>query len=160
MPYQHILLATDFSAAARKAASRSVELARLYQARLTLVHVVEHFPENLPVTMGAREDRDPKTYLMTLARDRLADLATELGVPEAAQVVRVSHRSARYEIQIFSEENAVDLIVLGSLPHGLLGSLGSTASGLLSTARCDLMVVRGTERSSARASAAAGQGEK
>ncbi|MFA7619423.1 MAG: universal stress protein [Thiohalomonadaceae bacterium] len=151
MPYKHILLTTDFSDAARKAASRSVELARLYEARLTLLHVIEHFPENLPVTMDAREDQDPKSYLMTVARDRVADLAAALGRPDAAQVVIVSHRSARYEIQMFTEEHAVDLIVLGSLPHGLLGSLGSTASGLLSTARCDLMVVRGTEKATAPA---------
>lgn len=142
MPYQHILLATDFSDVARKAADRSVELARAYQAKLTLLHVVEHFPENLPVTMGASEEQDPKTYLMTLSRDRLSDLAAELGVPDTAQIVRVSQRSARHEIQQFSEENNVDLIVLGSQHHGLLGSLGSTASGLLSAVRCDLLVVR------------------
>lgn len=149
MPYQHILLATDFSNSAREVASRSVELARAYQAQLTFLHVVEHFPENLPVTMGASEEQDPKTYLMTLSRDRLSDLAAELGVPDTAQVVRVSHRSARHEIQRFSEESGVDLIVLGSQRHGLLGNLGSTASGLLNAVRCDLLVVRATERVSA-----------
>jgi universal stress protein A len=143
MPYKHILAATDFSNAAHKASVRATELARLYGARLTLLHVIEHFPEDLPAALPGREDQDPKAYLMNHARDRLAELASATGIAEAAQIVIVSRRSARYEIQLFTEENNVDLMVLGSLPHGLLGSLGSTASGLLGTARCDLMVVRG-----------------
>ena len=47
--YQHILLATDFSDAGEAAARRAVELAGCCDAKLSLLHVVDYFPEDMPV---------------------------------------------------------------------------------------------------------------
>ena len=46
-----------------------------------------------------------------------------------------------------AEEHAVDLIVIGSHGrHGLQRILGSTASGVLHTATCDVLAVRIRQR--------------
>jgi len=40
-PYQHILLATDFSAYSEQAAHRAIELPRQYTAQLETLHIIE-----------------------------------------------------------------------------------------------------------------------
>jgi len=47
--YQKILLPTDFSRNSESAALRACELAKFYRAHLSLFHVVEYYPEDIPV---------------------------------------------------------------------------------------------------------------
>ena len=62
--YQHILTATDFSAVSKIAAQQAIDLAEHYEAELTFLHVVEHFPEHLPHYHMAREEMDTKTRIL------------------------------------------------------------------------------------------------
>ena len=57
--YKHILLVTDFSDASVYAAMRAADLARRYDAHFTLLHIVEHFPEDSPTNWIAPEGEDP-----------------------------------------------------------------------------------------------------
>ncbi|WP_027159646.1 universal stress protein [Methylobacter luteus] len=140
--YKHILLAADFSTHGEEVARRAKDLADKYQARLSVVHVVD----NLPLTDAAYGpvipfDLDLTEELMTAAKDRLAKLAESLGIADDRQCIAVG--SPKLEIIRVAEENQVDLIVVGSHGrHGLALLLGSTANGVLHHAHCDVLAVR------------------
>lgn len=140
--YRHILLATDFSEYAEMAALRATDLARHHQARLTLLHVVEYFPEDIPIEWIPPEDTDPAGFLTNRARGLLAQLAKRLQREDAAQEVVRTTRSAKHEIVHFAEQREVDLIVVGT--HGRRGIAalwGSTANGVLHRTSCDVLAV-------------------
>ena len=46
--YKEILVATDFTGHSEAAARRALELAEVCDARIQLLYVVEHFPEDVP----------------------------------------------------------------------------------------------------------------
>lgn len=141
--YRNILCAVDFSPYRVAAVERAATLARSHRARLTLLHVVEYFPEDRSNEQIAPEDVDPAQYRMSRAREELADLAGRLREVETVQEVIISEHSAKYEIVRFAEKQQIDLIVVASHGrHGLGALLGSTADGVLHTAPCDVLAVR------------------
>lgn len=141
--YQNILCATDFSQHGQLAAERAAQLAQLYSAQLTLLHVVDHFPEDRSNVQVAHEDVDPAAYRKEQAHTALAELARHLGHSDIKQEIRFSPHSAKHEILRFARESDVDLIVLASHGHyGLTAILGSTANGVMHSAPCDVLVVR------------------
>jgi universal stress protein A len=143
--YQNILLAVNFSKLSETAAVRAVDLAKHYGADLTLLHVVEHFPEDLPVEEIPPENVDPKRYLTQVANRKLADFAKRVGIEQAEQEVVLSTSSAKHEIVRIAAQRNVDLIVVGSDGgHGIKGILGTTATGILNSTECDVLSVRKT----------------
>ena len=129
----------------RLAMERAGEMARHYGARLTLLHIIDYFPEEIPNDWIPPEDQDPKQYLVERARKMLEDLASELQLGDAGREVRLTDHSAKHEITRYAEETGVDLIVMSShAHHGIFALLGSTAAGVVHTAPCDVMVVRAT----------------
>ncbi len=141
--YQNILCPIDFSQNCQLAAQRASELAQHYGAGLTLLHVVEYFPEQRSNEWIEPEGADPKAFQEEKARGLLAELADHLGREELQQEVRFTTQSARHEITRFAEEKNADLIVAASHGrHGITVLLGSTANGLVNSAPCDVLVVR------------------
>jgi universal stress protein A len=140
--YQHILLATDFAKCSQRVAQRARDLANLYHARLSLLHVVD----NLPIADSVYGpvipfDVDITDQLVETARKRLRAMADELGIPSDSQTLEVG--SPQLEIIRVAEESEVDLIVVGSHGrHGLGLLLGSTANAVLHHAKCDVLAVR------------------
>jgi universal stress protein A len=144
--YRNILCATDFSDHCRHAAERAADLARRYDARLTLLHVVEHFPVDRSNVDIAPEDVDPEHYHEDKARAALADLATHLGLDAVKQEVVFSTHSARYEILRYLDRHDTDLVVVASHGrHGITSILGSTTYGLTHKSPCDVVAVRARE---------------
>ncbi|MDD5330998.1 MAG: universal stress protein [Sulfuricella sp.] len=140
--YRHVLVATDLSEACTAAALRGADLARRYGARLTLLHVIEHFPEDEPTGRIAPEDVDPTAFLVRRAEAGLEQLAGRLERKDAEKRVVVTTRSAQYEILRFVGEAHADLILLAFRgPRKLPGLLGSTAGGVVGSASCDVMVI-------------------
>jgi len=141
--YQSILCATDFSDHCVAAAERAAEMAQRYGATLTLLHIVEYFPEDRSNEAIAPEDADPAAYRKQQADTSLAGLAQHLGNDEAGREVRFTTGSARHEIARFAEEQAIDLIVMATHGrHGITNILGSTANGVMQCAPCDVLAVR------------------
>lgn len=140
--YQHILMATDFSDGAPQAVQRAVELAQHYQARLTLLHVVESFPI-VDSTYGPIMpfEIDLTEQMVAAARTRIDALGEQLSVPPERRLVEVG--SPKVEIVRIAEVQGVDLIVVGSHGrHGVGLLLGSTASSVIHHAGCDVLAVR------------------
>ncbi|MBS4052097.1 MAG: universal stress protein [Methylomonas sp.] len=142
--YKHILLAVDFSEHGKQVSSKALDMAQRNQAKLSLVHVVE----NLPITDAAYGpipfDVDLTQEWLDASKERLGKLGADLGVPAEQQWLEMG--SAKMEIVRVADENAVDLIVVGSHGrHGLALLLGSTANGVLHHAKCDVLAVRLTD---------------
>ena len=92
--YKNILVAADFSAGGEAAARRAANLAERFGASLTILHVLEHFPEDLPVDVIPPEDVDPQTYLTDRIRGQLEKLRAAIGRPQAALEIVISTHSA------------------------------------------------------------------
>jgi universal stress protein A len=141
--YKHILCAADFSASSELAAQRAVQLAKCFNARLSLLHVIDYFPEDVPVDFICPEDKDPAEHLKAHAEDRLRQLLEGLDYDEIQSEVIFSNHSAAWELAEYAKPEDIDLIVIGSHGrHGLSEILGSTSSSLAHRVTCDLMVVR------------------
>lgn len=140
--YKHILLAADFSEHGKTVAARAKDLADKYQAKLSIVHVMD----NLLITDAAYGstipfDLDLTAELMAVAKKRLASLAESLNIAEDCRWMETG--SPKLEIIRVAKENNVDLIVVGSHGrHGFALLLGSTANGVLHHALCDVLAVR------------------
>ena len=140
--YKHILLAVDFSEHCEAVANRAKDLADKYQAKLSIVHVVD----SVPMTDAGYGADIPFNFdltaeLMAGAKKRLAKLGEKLTVAEDRLWLEMG--SPKTEIVRVAEENKADLIVVGSHGrHGLALLLGSTANGVLHHATCDVLAVR------------------
>jgi nucleotide-binding universal stress UspA family protein len=142
-PYQHILVATDFSKPARYAALRAMTLSEHYNADISLIHVIEDsaimmdYQDFVPVNIELDHVlRDNATKQMTqLIEDLgLTDAPTEIGFGIPA-----------IEITEYAEAHDVDLIVIASRGRrGLSRLLGSTARSVQHHANCDVLMVRYT----------------
>lgn len=141
-PYQHILLAADFTAHGERVASRAADVACLYHAELSVCHAVD----SLPIAESVYGpiipfDGDLTAQLVAAAEKQLAILGETYGIPSERQWVVIG--SPKTEILLLAEEHDADLIVVGSHGrHGLGLLLGSTASSVLHHAKCDVLAVR------------------
>jgi universal stress protein A len=141
--YKKILAPTDFSCVSDVAVQRAAQIAKANGASLTLLYVIEHFPEDIPIDRIGPEDEDPKEYLTHRALRQMEKLAAGLPGIEPRLEVIPSTRSAKAEIIRHASEQDVDLIVIGThCGPGVLGMLGSTANGVMHAARHDVLVVR------------------
>ena len=133
-----ILLATDFSSASSKALEYALSLARYYDSKLVVAHIVP------PVFVsGDGEDWFSKTDLQTEAIHRMKALASNLAQEEISFQTRIEEGPTRRHLVEIGERMEADLIVMGT--HGLLNvdklMLGSMAEAVLrSTSRPVLTV--------------------
>ncbi len=142
-PYAHILLATDFSPHAGRAAERALELAHRYNARLSLVHVVEYFYLYGDfIDGGVVDEFELEQQVREAARRQLDRLAAELKITDPGHIHLLTG-PPKHTLLDFAATHDVDLIVLGS--HGRRGVerlLGSVAAGIVNAAPCDVLTVR------------------
>ncbi len=143
--YRHILFPVDFSDHAETVARQVAELARESGAKVTLLHVIANFPEDIPNDWIAPEDEPPRKYLLQRCERALSELAHRTGLGDAERACLMTSHSARHAIVEFADEQQADLIVMGShgRGHGTLGALiGSVTAGVVGSARQDVLVVR------------------
>jgi universal stress protein A len=140
--YQHILLAVDYSEQGDVVAGKAQELAKKYQAKLSIIHVLDNI--SMPDTTYGTViplDQDSGYGLLETEKNRLMQVGDQLGVAQANRWLIWG--SPKQEIVPLAEQQQVDLIVIGSHGrHGLALLLGSTANSVLHHARCDVMAVR------------------
>ena len=141
--YKTILTTTDFSPASERAVLQAHSLARQCGAQLHLLHVVEHFPEDMPCDLVAPEDVDPEAFVRATFEGRLAELARRMDLEVASLRVVLDSGSAKRKIVSVAGELGADLIVLGSHGrHGRSAWPGSTAGAVGQQAPCDVLTVR------------------
>jgi universal stress protein A len=143
MDIRHILAPTDFSDYSKKALSDALELAQIFGAKLSLLHVLEPSPylgEFTPPTMGA-------DLLSDLEQQASAALARMLPEAQNAQIEvtrSVVMGSPSLKIVETAEAEHVDLIVMAT--HGRTGLshllIGSVAERVVRTAPCPVLTMR------------------
>jgi universal stress protein A len=140
--YQHILLAVDYSEHGDLVARRAKQLAEKYQAKLSIIHVLDNIP--MPDTTYGTViplDKDSGYELLEAEKTILTQVGDRLGVAQTN--CWMVWGAPKQEIVQFAEQERVDLIVVGSHGrHGLSLLLGSTANSILHYATCDVMAVR------------------
>lgn len=140
--YQHILLAVDYSAHNDYIASKAKSLADTYQAKLSIIHVLDNIPmpdTNYGEVISLSEDTGYD--LLEAEKTKLMELGKRLAVDDDNQwlVWGVPNQ----EITQIAKQEKVDLIVVGSHGrHGIALLLGSTANSILHHAHCDVLAVR------------------
>ena len=143
--YQHILLAIDFSTHSEEVSSQASDIAKRYQAKLSVCHIIE----DIAITDLAYEpmisfDMEIKQAMMEAGKRQLSELSEKLDIPTDNQWLEFGNPV--HDIIRLAEEQQIDLIVIGSHGrHGIRRILGSTANGVLHHATCDVLAVRLTE---------------
>lgn len=142
--YSHVLVALDFSEVSDRIMQRALDLARLYEARVSLLHMVDYLPP-----LGFADDFTPSPAVLIDEQElvergarSLARYAERFGLgAETERIVQIG--SPRQEIVAIAAQRGADLIVIGSHGrHGLRRLLGTTASAVLNDAVCDVLAVR------------------
>ena len=144
MPWKRICCGIDFSEHSRLAMEQAAELARMYDAELTLVHVHEAAP---PGSGGVL--LSPPELFAKMRSDAARELEAWRRQAEfiAARLVRsiLLSGDAAAEILRFARDEPTQLIVMGT--HGRSGLkrlvLGSVAERVSRQADCPVLVVRG-----------------
>lgn len=140
--YQHILLAADYSEHGAAVAKKARALADQYQAKLSLIHVLDNIP--MPDTNYGTViplDKNSGYELLEVEKARLMQLGRQLRVDPGDRWLIWG--VPKQEIIRIADQERVDLIVVGSHGrHGLALLLGSTANSVLHYARCDVLAVR------------------
>jgi len=137
--YRHVLVAVDLTKDSYKVLERAMQIADRNEARLSIMHTLEPlgfaYGGDIPMDLTSIQDQ-----LDEHAKQRLAEIA-DTHVPRENQHVLVGMPDT--EIHRFAEEQNVDLIVVGSHGrHGFALLLGSTSTGVLHGAQCDVLAVR------------------
>lgn len=140
-PYKHILVALDLSNEARQVAEGGRDLSERYEARLSLIHVVEPIIVDNSYDLMTSLPAELDDTLQERARSFLAKISNQLKLGEVEQIVTLG--STRSEIFRVAQEQSMDLIVVGTHGrHGVRLLLGSTANSILHGTPCDVHAVR------------------
>ncbi len=138
--YRRILVVVDLTEDSLVIGRRAQALAGVLGAEMELLHVVEFVPVE-PMGETLMPSVQIEDELLERARQRLATLATELGLPSSA--ARVEAGNVKSEIVRVARDQHVDLIVLGSRErHGLSILVNFTEDTVLHAAPCDVLAVR------------------
>ena len=139
--YTHLLAGLDLSPnESLQVAQKAVELAKLHNAKLSLLHVIE------PVTFAYAGDipmdlTETQLALEEQAEKRLASFTQQIGYEVSHSKIVIGQTAA--ELRETAASLGADLIIVGSHGrHGLALLLGSTASDVLHGAKCDVLAIR------------------
>ena len=140
--YRHILLAVDYSEYGDMVARRAKDLAEKYQAKLSVIHVLDNIPmPDIGYGVAISLTEDSGYDLLEAEKARLMQICDELEVAQANRWMVWG--APKQEIVQLAEREQIDLIVVGSHGrHGLSLLLGSTANSVLHYAGCDVMAIR------------------
>lgn len=131
--YQHILLTTDFSKFSEEVAKKAISLAGHFNAGITLLHVIEHFPE---------EGADTAAWVIAQNRRRLEAFAQSIPSARMIPMVRFSVKSVEDEIINVAREIKANLIIVGAYGENGVSILPSlNAKSIRDNAPCDVLIV-------------------
>lgn len=146
---KRVLVPSDFSTFSARALEQAVALARWYEARLTVLHVV-------PQPLALHGDGVPIAQSLSTREAAAAELSRFVEPASAARVpveTAVSEGEPVREILRRASEGRADLLVMGT--HGRGGFerwvLGSVTEKVLRKAPCPVLTVSGHESAQAAA---------
>jgi len=146
--YRHILVASDFSKYASAALKKAVELAKPFDAKVTLLHASEIISTDAYPTLGelavpvvVDNPEFEKNHLKEIKEQLLGQLKAQ-GLTEEQVELQALLDHPVDAVVSYALKNNVDLIVMGSHGRrGLARLLGSSTNGVINHAPCDVLTV-------------------
>lgn len=141
LSYKHVLVAIDLHPNCDLITpQRAIEIANECQAKLTILHAVEHI-NAYGIAQAYPSVFELEQELLTQAKQELSKVCQQLKIDNPDIVVEVG--SPKLVILDTIKRLGVDLVVMGSHGrHGISLLLGSTANAVLHHAPCDVLAVR------------------
>lgn len=139
--YKKILVAVDLSEESAIILDKAREIAKLYAAELSMVHVMEPIAVGYAVEVTSVDIEGLHEEAARHARIALQELGASVDIP-AHRLHNLLGQPAR-EIRALAKDIEADLVVMGG--HGKHGwdlLFGSTSSGVTHGVGCDLLIVR------------------
>jgi universal stress protein A len=135
--YKHILVPTDFSDYSRHAAQRALALSDVFDARLTVIHIVDYLP---PTFISSQSEHMSAAQVIARATNYLGEWVQEVGLERAEQLVDTGPTGRG--IVAAAKDNGVDLIAIGTSGEGgMKRLLGSTTNAVMHDAPCDVLSI-------------------
>lgn len=140
MRLERVLFPTDFSDAAENALRHALEVARKFDARITILHVR---------TLFADDPNQPEFQLLDQGKyessveEQLAMMTEGVETSDRVDTVMERNLSAASGILTFVEDHRVDMVVMGTHGRSALSRffLGSVAEKVVRHASCPVMTV-------------------
>jgi nucleotide-binding universal stress UspA family protein len=148
MQWKTILVPHDFSASANHAAAIARDEAKVHNAAIMLLHVIDLpgaiKPDTVIVPDSTGAPINVKDFAVRQAEDHLADLTSRLQKDGAHVSAFIRVGNPVEEINTFAAENAVDLIVMGTRGRGGLAHLlvGSVTERVVRTSKVPVLTIR------------------
>lgn len=146
MPIRKILVAVDGSNSSLNASTFAIDFAKRYDAELIVLSIISPAPSSQFEYDNIGRVTEIETTEKEKAEqdlDKVKQKATENKVMVKIEVL-IKYTSIVKEIVEYSEDNKVDMIVIGS--RGLTGFkkmlLGSVANGVITYSHCPVLVVK------------------
>lgn len=131
--YRHIVVAADLNDQGLMTIYKAVRMAKRYNARLTLLNVLDSVPT------GDAKEADAAQRLRLRGLEAFTSVIEGL---EVEKTVLATSASVDQAVSEYSMQQKADLIVIGSHKfRGLCVLLGSTAKRVIESAHCDVLVV-------------------
>jgi universal stress protein A len=146
--YRHILVATDFSKYAYSGLKKALELAKPFNAKITLMHAEEILYSEIYPTIGElavpvmeNNPEQEKKHIEQIEKE-LSELLIKLEYEkDRVELVAISGHPVDSIID-YAVKHDNDLIVMGSHGRrGLARLLGSSTNGVINNAPCDVLTV-------------------
>lgn len=136
--YKSILLATDLHADNKPVIEQAINLTKYNNARLSVVNVLPQIPYY--IASGIPAISNLEDYLEEENLRHLKALKRQISITADFHLL---HGSPKRKIVSLAEEINCDIVIIGSHGcHGVERFIGSTASGVLQRAHCDVLIVR------------------
>jgi nucleotide-binding universal stress UspA family protein len=146
MMLTRILVATDFSPGSSAAVDRAVHLAAVHGASLHLLHAFDvsawHSLKGIFDTERLSIDPPPDVRMQRRLAGWAASLAEQTGFKVEAHF---GAGPPQRVIEAYVRAHAITLVVVGSRADPAVAGLGSTASKLVRSPACPILIVRGAE---------------
>lgn len=138
--YKHILVAVDLSKQSDVIAKRAAQMAVLFKAKLSIVHVTEHSTIAYAGEYALPIEAEFEVALIRQSEKKLSTLAEKFKIP--AKMRYLKEGSVKNTVTDLARKISADLIVVGTHGHhGLDVLLGSQANAILHAAHCDVWVI-------------------
>ena len=148
MPFKSILCPTDLSSMSIKASQKAVELARIFDAKLTLLHIHEYLMDEKEMIMLRVSVKDYKE----MQNKRLADVEKEMADEVAKAggyglnvdyLQRESNRPHKEILKVAEEIDAGLIVMATNGRSGFVENvLGSNAENVVHRAKCPVLTIR------------------
>ena len=136
--YQHVLIATDLSEENKIVVEKAITIAKAFDAKVSVLHVVEPLPGYGYAYVGIA---DIEAELQAEAQKSMEALSKKYNIP--AERCHVEVGPMKIEMMNLIKQESIDCLVVGSHGrHGFSELLGSTAHIAVHSASCDVITVR------------------